>query len=86
MLVLDNVSWHKVKRLNWYHFEPEYAPPRSPDLNAIERRWLRMKADWFNGWIAKSVAPSLGQAHQDPAGFDPAACHSSISVPPKMSL
>ncbi|WP_395753183.1 IS630 family transposase [Prosthecobacter sp.] len=55
IVVLDNASWHKVKRLNWHHFEPEYLPARSPDLNAIERLWLRMKADWFNGWIAKSA-------------------------------
>ena len=54
ILVLDNASWHKTKSLNWHHFEPEYLPPRSPDLNAIERLWLRMKADWFNGWIAKT--------------------------------
>lgn len=56
ILVLDNASWHKVKRLNWHHFEPEYLPPRSPDLNAIERLWLRMKADCFSGWIAKNAA------------------------------
>lgn len=55
ILVLDNASWHKVKRLNWHHFQPEYLPPRSPDLNAIERLWLRLKADWFNGWIAKNA-------------------------------
>ncbi len=55
IVVLDNASWHKVKRLNWHHFQPEYMPARSPDLNAIERLWLRMKADWFNGWIAKSA-------------------------------
>lgn len=54
IVVLDNASWHKVKRLNWYHFQPEYLPARSPDLNAIERLWLRLKADWFNGWIAKN--------------------------------
>ena len=53
ILVLNNASWHKTKSLNWHHFEPEHLPPRSPDLNAIERLWLRMKADWFNGWIAK---------------------------------
>jgi len=58
LLVLDNASWHKVKRLNWHHFEPAYLPARSPDLNAIERLWLRLKADWFNGWIAKS-SPQL---------------------------
>ena len=56
ILVLDNASWHKVKRLNWHHFEPAYLPARSPDLNAIERLWLRLKADWFNGWIAKTAA------------------------------
>lgn len=54
ILVLDNASWHKTKSLNWHHFEPEYLPPGSPDLNPIERLWLRMKADWFNGWIAKT--------------------------------
>lgn len=53
ILVLNNASWHKTKRLNWHHFEPEYLLPRSTDFNAIERLWLRMKADWFNGWIAK---------------------------------
>lgn len=54
VLVLDNASWHTCKSLNWHHFEPEYLPARSPDLNAIERLWLRIKADWFNGWIARS--------------------------------
>ena len=54
ILVLDNASWHKTKSLNWHHFEPEYLAACSPDLNPIERFWLRMKADWFNGWIAKT--------------------------------
>jgi len=58
LLVMDNASWHKVKRLNWHHFEPIYLPARSPDLNPIERLWLRLKADWFNGWIAKT-SPQL---------------------------
>lgn len=52
--MLDNASSHKTKSLNWHHFEPEYLPPRSPDLNATERLWLRMKADWLNGCIAKT--------------------------------
>ena len=43
ILVLDNASWHKTKSLNWHHFEPEYLPARSPDLNAIERLWLRTR-------------------------------------------
>jgi transposase len=56
LLVMDNASWHKTKRLTWHHFEPVYLPARSPDLNPIERLWLRLKADWFNGWIAKNNA------------------------------
>ena len=55
IVVLDNASWHKVKRLNLHHFQPEYLPARSPDLNSIERLLLRIKAVWFNGWIAKNA-------------------------------
>ncbi|MDB6122078.1 MAG: hypothetical protein JWQ71_1071 [Pedosphaera sp.] len=36
-LIMDNASWHKAARLNWYHFEPVYLPPYSPDFNPIER-------------------------------------------------
>lgn len=43
VMVMDNASWHKVKKLNWHHFESMYLPPRSPDLNPIERLWLRLK-------------------------------------------
>jgi transposase len=54
ILVLDNASWHKAKRLKWHHFEPMYLPPYSPDYNPIERLWLRMKADFFSNFIAKT--------------------------------
>ena len=54
ILILDNASWHKSKRLNWHHFEPMYLPSYSPDLNPIERFWLRMKCDWFSDFIAKT--------------------------------
>jgi len=47
ILVLDNASWHKGKKLKWHCFEPLYLPPYSPDLNLIERLWLTMKAAWF---------------------------------------
>jgi transposase len=55
-LVMDNASWHRTKSMNWHHFEPTYLPSYSPDFNPIERLWLRMKADWFTDWTAKSKA------------------------------
>ena len=54
IIVMDNASWHKAKRLNWHHFEVMYLPPYSPDFNPIERLWLRVKADWFYDYIAHS--------------------------------
>lgn len=53
-LIMDNASWHRVKSLNWHHFQPKYLPPYSPDLNPIERLWLRLKADFFADYIAKT--------------------------------
>jgi len=54
MLILDNASWHKAKRLCWHHFEPQFLPPYSPDFNPIERLWLRLKCDFFTDFIARS--------------------------------
>lgn len=54
LLVMDNASWHKAVRLNWHHFEPVYLPAYSPDFNPIERLWLRLKADWFWDFIART--------------------------------
>ena len=54
LLILDNASWHKAQRLNWHHFEVHYLPGYSPDFNPIERLWLRLKADFFSDFIAKS--------------------------------
>jgi transposase len=48
ILILDNASWHKRKKLNWHFFEPLYLPPYSPDFNPIERIWLIMKAEHFS--------------------------------------
>jgi transposase len=53
VLVVDNASWHKAKRLNWHHLEPLFLPAYSPDFNPIERLWLRLKADWFWDFIAR---------------------------------
>ena len=54
LLIVDNASWHKSARLNWHHFEPVYLPAYSPDFNPIERLWLRLKADWFWDFIART--------------------------------
>jgi len=54
ILIMDNASWHKVKSLRWHHFEPQYLPAYSPDLNPIERLWLRLKAELFSDYIART--------------------------------
>jgi transposase len=54
LLILDNASWHKAARLDWHHFQPVYLPAYSPDFNPIERLWLRLKADWFWDFIART--------------------------------
>ncbi len=54
ILVLDNASWHKSKSIDWRGFEPMFLPPYSPDLNPIERLWLRLKTDFFSDFIAEN--------------------------------
>lgn len=54
ILILDNASWHKGDKVNWHHFEPKFLPAYSPDFNPIERLWLRLKADWFWDFFAKT--------------------------------
>lgn len=54
ILILDNASWHKAAQLNWHHLEPKFLPSYSPDFNPIERLWLRLKADWFWDFIART--------------------------------
>jgi transposase len=54
LLIVDNASRHKTKRLNWQHFELHFLLGYSPDFNPIERLWLRLKADFFSNFIAKS--------------------------------
>ncbi|MGF1573868.1 MAG: IS630 family transposase, partial [Sumerlaeia bacterium] len=54
ILVLDNATWHKSKRIDWGRFEPLYLPPYSPDLNPIERLWQVIKQEWFTDHIATS--------------------------------
>ena len=54
ILILDNATWHKSTKLNWYHIQPVFLPPYSPDFNPIERFWLRFKKDFFSDYTAKS--------------------------------
>jgi transposase len=54
ILILDNASWHKAARLCWHHFESQFLPGYSPDFNPIERLWLRLKADYFTDFIART--------------------------------
>jgi transposase len=54
VLILDNASWHKAVRLHWHHFECRFLPAYSPDFNPIERLWLRLKADYFSDFIART--------------------------------
>ena len=53
LLVLDNASWHKTKCLRWYHIEPVYLPPYSPDFNPIERLWQHLKGHYLAGYFTK---------------------------------
>lgn len=53
-LIVDNASWHRAARVNWHHFQPKFLPGYSPDFNPIERLWLRLKADWFWDFIART--------------------------------
>jgi transposase len=54
ILIVDNASWHRAARVNWHHFEPKFLPGYSPDFNPIERLWLRLKADWFWDFFART--------------------------------
>ena len=54
IMILDNATWHKTKKLSWGRIEPEFLPPYSPDLNCIERIWLNLKESFFTSSIAES--------------------------------
>lgn len=54
ILVLDNASWHKCKKLRWHHIKPLYLPAYSPDFNPIETVWRWIKEKFFTQWYAKS--------------------------------
>lgn len=58
VLGIDNASWHKVKRLNWHHFEPMYLSVYSPDLKSIEKMWSKIK-----GWLLRHLMNWTGDRH-----------------------
>ena len=43
-----------VSLITWHHFEYKFLPSYSPDFNPIERLWLRLKADYFADFIART--------------------------------
>lgn len=64
ILIMDNASWHKRKSLKWHNWEPMYQPSYSPDLNPIERIWLKMKARWFNNYVCRNVDQLIDRLDQ----------------------
>jgi transposase len=64
VLIMDNASWHRRKTTDWHGWQPKYLPPYSPDLNPIERIWLKMKARWFNNHVCKNEEKLLDRLDQ----------------------
>jgi transposase len=56
IVVLDNATWHKTKRLNWGSLEAKYLPSYSPDFNPIEELWLAIKERFFSWFWTKDEA------------------------------
>ena len=58
IVVMDNLSSHKSQEVRQIieaaGAKLLYLPPYSPDFNPIERLWLRLKADWFWDFIART--------------------------------
>jgi transposase len=65
VLVLDNASWHKTKRLIWHHIEPVYLPPYSPDFNPIERIWQYLKGHGMAGYLSNKGAELCEKLFQE---------------------
>jgi transposase len=53
IVVLDNASWHKVKRLDWKNLHPLFLPTYSPDFNPIEQLWRVIKENHFSLFATK---------------------------------
>ena len=64
VLIMDNASWHRRKTANRHGWQPKYLPPYSPDLNPIERIWLKMKAKWFNNHVCNNEEELIDRLDQ----------------------
>jgi len=82
ILIMDNASWHRASRVRWHHFEPKFLPGYSPDFNPIERLWLRLKADWFWDFIARTPQELSDRLCRALKSFidDPAKTASNCSI------
>lgn len=54
VVILDNASFHKSRKMKWYWellkeqgIEFYFLPPYSPELNRIEILWRKMKYEWL---------------------------------------
>ena len=62
MLICDNASFHKAKRLTeWVATQKEclrleFLPAYSPDFNPIERLWRWIKSEYIHNRCWKSLA------------------------------
>lgn len=61
LIILDNASWHKSKKIIWGKFKPLFLPAYSPDLNPIERLWQYIKSTYFASFFAKNIDELIEQ-------------------------
>ena len=54
IFVLDKASWYNSKSLDGGRHVPIFLSPYSPDLNLTASLCLLMKAQWFDGFYAKT--------------------------------
>ena len=52
VVLLDNASWHKTKKLEWpANVRPLYIPPGCPELNSAENIWQYMRQTWLSNRV-----------------------------------
>jgi putative transposase len=89
-MVLDNVKFHKAKRLQpvlkryAHRIELIFLPPYSPDLNPVERVWWLMRKEiTHNRWV-KSMEQRIDDFVQWGVNTDPQkikkACNLNVNI------